>query len=98
LFNYFSSLRHQEIDIESRFQYASFPFARMIVCHCHLVTERRIRQMVREGCSSLTELGRACGAGTSCGGCLPLVCEIVEEAACDRSEREQCPLSLQPSL
>jgi len=44
----------------------------MRVCHCHGVNDREIREAVRNG-------GGCCKgdlAGTSCGGCLPLVQQI----------------------
>jgi len=50
----------------------------MIVCHCRGISERRILEVVREGCSTACAVAEACGAGTSCGGCVPLVCELVE--------------------
>jgi nitrite reductase (NADH) large subunit len=50
----------------------------MIVCHCRGISERRILEVIREGCSTVCAVAEACGAGTSCGGCVPLVCEIVE--------------------
>ena len=66
----------------------------MIVCHCHQVTERQIRFLVRGGCDSLNEIGRACGAGTGCGGCLPLVCEIAVEATSEGRDLGEPVLSL----
>lgn len=49
----------------------------MIVCHCHGVTDREVRAAVREGACRVAEVARRCRAGTSCGGCAPLVAEIV---------------------
>ena len=49
----------------------------MIVCHCRGVSDRRIRKLVREGASCPAQVARACGAGRVCGGCAPLVEEIV---------------------
>ena len=49
----------------------------MIVCHCHRVSDRDIRGSVREGASSVSEVGRACKAGTACGGCRPEIASIV---------------------
>ena len=51
----------------------------MRVCHCHAVTDREIRSLVRSGACSPESVGRACGAGTSCGGCLPLVASVVKK-------------------
>lgn len=50
----------------------------MIVCHCFCVSDREIRSCVREGARGMSEVGRACGAGTGCGGCRPEIASIVE--------------------
>jgi bacterioferritin-associated ferredoxin len=51
----------------------------MIVCHCQAVSHRRVLEVVREGARTPAEVGRACGAGTRCGGCLAAVCELIAE-------------------
>ncbi len=45
----------------------------MLVCHCHAVSDRVIRETVAAGAADETEVGERCGAGTSCGGCRPEV-------------------------
>lgn len=55
----------------------------MIVCHCQAVTDRAIRNAVREGARCPRSVARACAAGRSCGGCTLAIDEIV------RSELEQ---------
>jgi bacterioferritin-associated ferredoxin len=50
----------------------------MIVCHCFCVSDREIRSCVREGARGLSDIGRACGAGTGCGGCRPEIASIAE--------------------
>lgn len=50
----------------------------LLVCHCHRVCDRTIRDCVREGACSTEDVGAACGAGTSCGGCEPLVEAVVK--------------------
>jgi bacterioferritin-associated ferredoxin len=49
----------------------------MIVCHCHYVSDREIRQCAQGGACSVAEVGRACGAGTGCGGCRPEIANIL---------------------
>ncbi len=49
----------------------------MIVCHCHGVTDREIRDSVRCGARSCDDVADSCGAGSGCGGCQELVAEIV---------------------
>jgi bacterioferritin-associated ferredoxin len=50
----------------------------MIVCHCFCVSDRQIRGCAREGAGSVGEVGRACAAGTGCGGCRAEIARIVE--------------------
>jgi bacterioferritin-associated ferredoxin len=49
----------------------------MIVCHCHGVTDREIRNTVQCGARNCAEVAEACGASSGCGGCESLVAEIV---------------------
>ena len=58
----------------------------MIVCHCHYVSDREIRQCAKSGACSVSEVGRACGAGTGCGGCRPEIANIISE-----DERAESP-------
>lgn len=51
----------------------------MIVCSCHGVTDREIRQHARAGARTPRQVAEACGAGGSCGGCRPVVREILDE-------------------
>ena len=59
----------------------------MIVCHCNGVSDRAIRESVRKGARSHREVALACGAGRSCGGCRPVVADVIanesgEQALC----------------
>ncbi len=51
----------------------------VIVCHCRRVTDRHIRQAVRQGACTLGEVARACQAGGSCGGCAAAI-EVILRA------------------
>lgn len=51
----------------------------MIVCHCHAVNDRAIRQAVREGACSYRQVAMACQAGRRCGGCRPSVLQVIDE-------------------
>jgi len=51
----------------------------MLVCHCHGITDRTIRQEVREGAASSAQVSRRCRAGSRCGGCRPRIRELVRE-------------------
>jgi len=50
----------------------------MLVCHCKLVRCSDIREAVHEGAQTTEDIARMCGAGTGCGGCRPLVRNLVE--------------------
>ncbi len=50
----------------------------MIVCHCHGVSDRSIREAVQEGARTCRQVARACRAGRACGGCRPVIHEIIE--------------------
>ncbi len=52
----------------------------MWVCHCRAVTDRQITSAVEQGASNVVEIGRACGAGTRCGGCVDEVRRLCEQA------------------
>jgi len=49
----------------------------MIVCHCKAVTDRAIRLAVRGGARSRHEVAQACSANLRCGGCAPVIDEII---------------------
>ena len=51
----------------------------MIVCHCQRVSDRAIRAAVRLGAGTEEAVAEACGAGSCCGGCVPVVSEILWE-------------------
>jgi bacterioferritin-associated ferredoxin len=53
----------------------------MFVCHCRAVTDGEIRAAITAGARDLDEVGRRCGAGITCGGCCPLIQELLAEHA-----------------
>jgi NAD(P)H-nitrite reductase large subunit len=50
----------------------------MIVCHCFAVRAREIEDAVSRGARTPAEIVRACRAGGGCGGCRPLIEELLE--------------------
>jgi len=50
----------------------------VIVCVCRGVTDRTVRNLVREGASSLYEVALGCSAGACCGGCQETLVAILE--------------------
>jgi bacterioferritin-associated ferredoxin len=62
-------------------------FAFMIVCHCHALTDRAIREVVKNGARTQREVALACGAGRSCGGCRPAVLDVIDDETPKRAAR-----------
>jgi bacterioferritin-associated ferredoxin len=60
----------------------------MFVCHCRALTDREIDEAIADGARDLDEIGRRCGAGTTCGGCCPLLQELLENHACREAALE----------
>ena len=61
----------------------------MIVCLCKGVSCNAVRVAIGEGAMSIDEVGRACGAGTDCGGCHSAIEDLLEHeapnmASCER--------------
>ncbi len=54
----------------------------MIVCHCHVVSDRDIRSAIDDGVREVCALASACGAASDCGGCLPMVRRLLAERGC----------------
>lgn len=50
----------------------------MLVCHCMGLTDREVHRAIRAGASTQHEVARECGAGSVCGGCRPLIDELLE--------------------
>ena len=50
----------------------------MLVCHCKGLSDREIERDIRAGAATPCELARSCGAGSICGGCRPLIDELLE--------------------
>ena len=49
----------------------------MILCHCMGVSDKSVRRAIQCGASSVRDVARTCGAGTGCGGCRPLIQELI---------------------
>ena len=69
----------------------------MILCQCQAVSDRDIRRAVRKGATTRREVMRQCGAGEMCGGCVPLIDQIVAEETADRAEAGIAGLELVPA-
>lgn len=63
----------------------------MIVCSCYAVRDQDVDRLVKQGCRTVAALGRACGAGTDCGTCVPdLRARLAEVRSAPRDEVPAC--------
>lgn len=62
----------------------------MYVCICNGITDHDIRQAAEAGCDSMAELTMRTGAGSSCGSCVEMASELLNQT---RTVRE-LPLPL----
>ena len=53
----------------------------MYVCHCEVVSDQRIRDVIASGADDIGAVTAACGAGGGCGGCHPAIEDLLAEAA-----------------
>ena len=53
----------------------------VLVCHCRAVNDRQIEAAALCGASTVREIVTACGAGGVCGGCRPVIEEILTETS-----------------
>jgi len=67
---------------------------RVIVCHCHGVSDRRIRREARRGVACPDELAQRCGAGSDCGGCLATIEDLLVSTL--RTAGAVSPVSVTP--
>jgi bacterioferritin-associated ferredoxin len=52
----------------------------VLVCHCHRVSDTAVSQLLEAGASRVGHVVRSTRAGTSCGGCLPELRRMCQEA------------------
>ena len=62
----------------------------MIVCCCHAVSDRMLREAAASGLST-DEIANATGAGTTCGACQEAVADIVAENHGPCRGADACP-------
>ena len=51
----------------------------MLVCHCKGLSDRDIRDTIRAGACSRRQVRTQSGAGGRCGGCRPVIQELLDE-------------------
>jgi len=52
----------------------------MYVCICNGVTDEHIYQAAQEGCDNVADLTRYTGCGSTCGCCLDMAEEVLQQA------------------
>lgn len=52
----------------------------MYVCICNGVTDHEIREVAAAGCRTLAELTMRTGCGASCGSCVEMAQQLLDEA------------------
>jgi bacterioferritin-associated ferredoxin len=57
----------------------------MYVCICNGVTDRAIREVAAAGCRTLPELTMRTGCGATCGSCLGMAQQILDEVHAARA-------------
>jgi len=51
-----------------------------LICLCMEVTEKEIKDAIlNKDCDTVEKVGEATGAGTVCGGCIPIIEKIIEQ-------------------
>jgi len=53
----------------------------MLVCQCRGVSEREVRSAIASGACTHRAVARECGAGSVCGGCRPMIDELLDAHA-----------------
>ena len=65
----------------------------MLVCHCQAVSDRAIRKAIRNGACTQNAIKRECLAGAGCGGCAPLIDEILTHERSNETAPRVSPLA-----
>lgn len=51
----------------------------MYVCACRALTDRTVRAAIASGARTIEDISQRCGAGVRCGGCWPVLRELLDE-------------------
>ncbi len=69
----------------------------MLVCHCRRVNHHQVLDACHSGANSVEEVGRECGAGTGCGGCHPLIEDLIQLARRTEPSRDESDAARAPA-
>ncbi|MDX8340999.1 (2Fe-2S)-binding protein [Draconibacterium sp. IB214405] len=68
--------------------------ANRLVCMCNFVDEKEIKQLLEKGADSTAQIQSLTRAGTSCGRCLPVIDDLVEQHSKTKPKPQQGKLRL----
>lgn len=63
----------------------------MFICSCKAVTDRTIAATLAAGAQCPEDVARMCEAGSKCGGCVPVIEQMLRDAALYRPSRLSTP-------
>ncbi|TPV96709.1 MAG: (2Fe-2S)-binding protein [Myxococcales bacterium FL481] len=67
-----------------------------LLCKCSQVSEQQVRQAIRRGARSISQIGEACDAGTGCQSCHPSLTALLRETARNVDEAQLGLFSARP--
>jgi bacterioferritin-associated ferredoxin len=50
----------------------------MLICLCKGVSDKKVRAVIDGGAETTAQIGEACGAGTGCGACVPMLEDMLD--------------------
>ncbi len=72
-----SAAQRAEFTRSGRLDVSATTMAAGVVCHCVHVTAEAVQQAIEQGATTFDRLQKATGCGTVCGGCVPVVTEML---------------------
>jgi bacterioferritin-associated ferredoxin len=66
----------------------------VIVCHCFVVNDRRIREAVAAGATTVEDVADMSDAGSLCGGCHSAICGMLADHAPGACRGDECAVSM----
>jgi len=71
------------------------------VCLCKAASDKDVKAAITDGARTVDEVGEACGAGTGCGACRPMIHEMLEcgheSDRCADCPGPRIPVALRPA-
>ena len=67
----------------------------MLVCHCNGISDRAIKRAIRKGAGTVADLRAACGAGSCCGSCAPVIRGLIRVEAASEPQKTESAVESQ---